>query len=252
MQRILSPRNSRLLKKFALSNTLVAFDFDGTLAPIVRNRHRAAIRLSTRNLLAKLAALYPCVVISGRAQKDVQRRLLGIGIRRIVGNHGIEPWSTSPALEEAVRRWIPLLTAELRQFGGVAIEDKRFSVAVHYRGELRKQEARATIAAAARKLGAVRLVNGKQVVNILPTGTPHKGLALKREILKRGCTKAIYIGDDDTDEDVFALPDRGRLLTIRVGLNRSSLARYYIRSQSEIDRILHKLIESRAESAMRP
>lgn len=252
MQWIFSSRSRRALKKFASSNTLIAFDFDGTLAPIVRNRHRAALRQTTRTLLARLAALYPCVLISGRAREDVQRRLRGIRIREIIGNHGIEPWSTSPALENAVRRWIPLLKNELRRFRGVAIEDKRFSLAIHYRRETRKQEARAAIAAAARRLGAVRFVGGKQVVNILPAGAPHKGLALERQLLKLRCNKAIYIGDDDTDEDVFALPGRDRLLTIRVGLKNDSLAQYFIRSQTEIDRLIQKLIELRTRSQLRP
>jgi len=251
MQYILSSRNRQVLKAFALPNTLVAFDFDGTLAPIVRNRQRATIRKTTRNFLAKLTMLYSCVVISGRARKDVRRRLRGIGIKEIVGNHGIEPWSTNPAMEKAVRCWLPLLKNKLRQFRGVEIENKRFSVAVHYRHELRKPEARATIGAAARKLGAVRLVGGKQVVNILPGGAPYKGLALERELLKMRCSKAIYIGDDDIDEDVFALPHRGRLLTIRVGLNRSSVANYYIRSQHEIDCVIQRLISLRTRAAPR-
>ena len=193
-----------------------------------------------------LAKLYPCVVISGRSRKDVRRRLRGIGIRGIVGNHGIEPWSATPGMERSVGRWLPLLKDRLRRFRGVEIENKKFSVAIHYRQELRKQEARAAIAAAARELGVVRLVGGKEVVNLLPAGAPHKGLALKREIEKRGCTRAIYIGDDDTDEDVFALSDPTRLLTIRVGLNRSSLARYYVRTQREIDRVVQQLVDLRS------
>ena len=250
MRYILSSRERRVLRKFALSNTLVALDFDGTLAPIVRDRHRAAIRQSTRNLLAMLAKLYPCVVISGRSRKDVRRRLRGIGISGIVGNHGIEPWSATPGMERSVRRWLPLLKGKLRQFRGVAIENKRFSVAIHCRHEPRKKEARATVAAAARELGAVRLVGGKQVVNILPGGAPHKGLALKREMLKMGCTKAIYVGDDETDEDVFALG--GRFLAIRVGAARSSFAGFYVRSQREIDRLLEALIELRSDHNLSP
>lgn len=252
MRCLFSARGRRVLKKFASARTLVAFDFDGTLAPIVSNRRRAAIRGTTRNLLATLATQYPCVVISGRARKDVQRRLRGIGIREIIGNHGIEPWSTSPALENVVRSWIPLLRDKLRRFRGVAIEDKRFSLAIHYRRETRKQQARAAIAAAARRLGAVRCVGGKQVVNFLPAGAPHKGLALERQLLKSRCNKAMYVGDDDTDEDVFALPRRDRLLTIRVGLKNDSLARYFIRSQREIDRLIRMLVELRARSQLRP
>jgi trehalose 6-phosphate phosphatase len=249
MQQILSSRNRPVLRRFALPNTLVAFDFDGTLAPIIRDHHRAALRKTTINLLAKLATLYPCMVISGRARNDVRRRLRGTGIREIIGNHGIEPWSGSPAMEKSVRRWLPLLKCTLRRFRGVVIENKQFSVAIHYRHEPCKREARATIAAVARELGAVRLVGGKQVVNILPAGAPHKGLALERELLKTRCNKAIYIGDDDTDEDVFALPGRRRLLTIRVGLDRRSLARYYLGTQREIDRVIQRLVDLRSNAA---
>lgn len=246
MRCIFSAGNRNVLKKFASLDTLVALDFDGTLAPIVHDRNRAALRQTTRRLLAGLAAHYPCVVISGRARSDVLRRLKGTGIEDIVGNHGIEPWTTSPILEKAVRRWLPLLKASLGQFHGVEIEDKRFSVAIHYRGESRKQKARRAIEAAARKLAAVRLIGGKQVINILPAGAPHKGLAFERQLIRSRCNRAIYVGDDDTDEDVFALPGRGRILTVRVGLNRDSLAGYYMCNQRDIDRFIRRLVELRA------
>lgn len=246
MQCILSIRNRRILKQFALSNTLVALDFDGTLAPIVRRHYQAALRPSTRNLLGTLASLYPCVVISGRARKDVRPRLRGTGVRDIVGNHGIEPWNAAPRISKTVRNWLPSLRDKLYVFPGVAIEDKQFSLAIHYRNAPQKQKVRATIAAAARALGPMRLITGKQVVNILPAGTPNKGIALQQELRKMRCTKAIYIGDDDTDEDVFALPIHHRVLTVRVGRNRDSLARYYIRKQRDIDRLLRKLIEFRS------
>jgi len=249
MRCILSPREREILAKFAASNTLVALDFDGTLAPIVRDRERAAIRQSTRKLLALLARLYPCVAISGRSRNDVRRRLRGIALREVIGNHGIEPWGASRTLERTVRRWLPLLKRKLRQFPGVAIENKRFSLAIHYRSESRKREARAAMAEAAKELGPVRLVGGKQVLNVLPAGAPDKGIALEQALRKLRCAKAIYIGDDDTDEDVFALPGRGWLLTIRVGFRRGSLAGYYIRTQREIDRVIRKLIELRARPA---
>lgn len=245
MQYLFSPRNRKTLKEFALSRTLVAFDFDGTLAPIVRDRHRAEIRQSTKDRLAVLASLYPTVVISGRARSDVQRRLRGTGVGNIIGNHGCEPWSTSPGMEKSVQNWLPALKQGLLRFPGVKIENKRFSVAIHYRDERRKRAACAAIAAAARDLPAVRIVGGKQVVNILPGEAPGKGLALEREMRETHCKKAIYIGDDETDEDVFALRGHGRVLTIRVGANRDSLARYYIRNQREIDRLIQTLVDLR-------
>ncbi len=56
---------------------------------------------------------------------------------------------------------------------------------------------------------------------------------------------AIYVGDDETDEDVFALDQPGRLLSIRVGPSAASRADYYIESQAEIDQLLSLLIRLR-------
>ncbi|MBC7781232.1 MAG: trehalose-phosphatase, partial [Proteobacteria bacterium] len=44
---------------------LLAFDFDGTLAPIVPDRAAAVMTPTTASLLARVAELYPCAVISG-------------------------------------------------------------------------------------------------------------------------------------------------------------------------------------------
>ena len=109
---------------------------------------------------------------------------------------------------------------------GRRIEDKGFSIAVHYRQSREKKNALAAILEAAARLGNVRVIGGKQVVNILPDGAPHKGIALERERERLRCDTAIYVGDDETDEDVFALDQPGRLLAIRVGAASASQAPY--------------------------
>ncbi|OGT82161.1 MAG: trehalose-phosphatase [Gammaproteobacteria bacterium RIFCSPLOWO2_02_FULL_61_13] len=243
MRNILDTGNCNVLREYVGSDTLIGLDFDGTLAPIVRERRRAVLRPATRSLLAELASRFQCVVISGRAKDDVIPRLRGTGVSEIIGNHGIEPWSASPELEKAVRQWLPLLNEGLGPYRGVEIEDKRYSVSVHYRGETRKQEAIRKIESVARSLGPVRVIGGNQVVNILPLSAPNKGLAFVRHLARSGCSKAIYIGDDDTDEDVFSLCGRGQTLTIRVGLNHDSLAEYYLRRQQDIDRLILRLLD---------
>jgi trehalose 6-phosphate phosphatase len=250
MQHILSTRNHPVLKRFAGPNTLVAFDFDGTLARIVAQPDQAAMRRSTKALLARLTARFPCVVISGRALKDVRARLRGVGMQGLVGNHGIEPWSTLPAIRKIVRGWMPLLKSRLQDFPGVVIEDKEFSVTVHYRGAAHTRKVRAAVAGVAKKLGGVRLVGGKHVINIMLDGTPHKGIALQRELRRLACDKAIFVGDADTDEDAFALHHPERLLTVRIGRKKGSHARYYLRNQREIDRFLRVLLELRAGSGL--
>jgi trehalose 6-phosphate phosphatase len=247
MKDILSRAGREVLQQFAWSNVLVAFDYDGTLAPIVPDPDKAFMRASTRRLLGEVAARYPCVVVSGRARPDARRCLRGIRLRQVVGNHGIEPWQATQALVAEVERWAPLLSRRLSPFKGVRIENKTFSIAVHYRHSREKKKARAAILEAAGTLGAIRVIGGKQVVNILPEGAPHKGIALERERDRLRRDTAIYVGDDETDEDVFGLDRPGRLLTIRVGPKRTSQASYYVRTQAAVDELLTALVKLREE-----
>ncbi|MGE5276892.1 MAG: trehalose-phosphatase [Acidobacteriota bacterium] len=245
MKNILSPSNRRVLRAFASSNVLLGFDFDGTLAPIVADPERAAMRARTRRLLRVLAGLYPCVVLSGRARADVRGRLRGVPVRGVVGNHGAELRQSSRRLARQVRRWRPLLEERLSALQGVSVEDKGFSTSVHYRRSRRKARARAAILEAVEDLGDVRVIGGACVVNVLPKGAPHKGVAIERERRRLGCETAIYLGDDDTDEDVFAIDRPGRLLTIRVGPRAGSAASYFVRKQADVDELLRLLIAER-------
>lgn len=249
MKNILSRANREILQQFTWSKVLLAFDYDGTLAPIVTDPERAQMRKRTRELLSSLTKLYRVIVISGRAQADALKRLRGVGVFEVVGNHGMEPWRSSDRHIVEVQRWRPALEAAVAPFKGVVLEDKAFSLAVHYRRCRAKKAARAAILRAATKLRGARIVGGKQVVNILPENAPHKGIALERERARLHCDTAVYVGDDETDEDVFLLDQPGRLLTIRVGQKRSSAASYYLANQRAIDQLLRALIDFRERSA---
>lgn len=251
MKSILASQSYPVLEQFVWSNVLLAFDFDGTLAPIVSEPARAEMRPRTRELLAKVAALYRVVVISGRPRSDVRRRLRGSGVLEVVGNHGIEPLHTTSRYLAEVQRWRRRFERSLAPLKGVWIEDKAFSLAVHYRKSREKKKARAAILRTVAELRDARVIGGKQVVNVLPRDAPHKGVALERERDRWGCDTAVYVGDDDTDEDVFALDQPGRLLAIRVGPKRASAAHYYIANQRAIDALLRAFIDLRRAIAQR-
>ncbi len=251
MRHVLARANREVLEQFACSRMLLALDFDGTLAPIVADPALAALRASTRRLLRRAAAKHPCVVISGRSRADVLPRVSGTGVAEVIGNHGSEPWQVSRPARRAVRRWKLELERRLAGLQGVTIEDKGLSIAVHYRRSRERREARERILAAAARLGGVRLVGGRLVLDVLPSGAPHKGLALEQARARLACDTAVFVGDDETDEDVFALDQPGRLLTIRVGRSRSSAASYYIRTQAEIDPLLRLLAGGATRRATR-
>ena len=70
----------------------------------------------------------------------------------------------------------------------------------------RKRYVLAAIRTAAAALRTpVRLVAGKLGGELLPSSAPHKGDALMALRAAEGADMALYVGDDATDEDVFAL-----------------------------------------------
>jgi len=169
----------------------------------------------------------------------------GLRLRLVVGNHGIEPWCVSRRQRRLVRSWTRVLAVQLSFETGVDIEDKTYSLAVHYRRSRSKRRARSAIHRAASRLPDVRILPGKNVVNLVPDGAPHKGMALNLALERFGGDAAIYVGDDETDEDVFVLEPRERFLTIRVGRRSDSAADYYLPDQSAIDRFLQALLRLR-------
>jgi trehalose 6-phosphate phosphatase len=242
---LLSAECRPALARFARGNALLAFDYDGTLAPIVADPARAGMRRATRELLGRLARAYPCVVLTGRSREDAAHRLRGTGVLQVIGNHGLEPPVACNAAAPIVRSWLPRLRLALRALEGVWVENKQFSVAVHFRGAPRRARARAAVVRACASLSEVRIIPGKCTVNLLPRGMPNKGSALVRACRQVGCEMALYVGDDQTDEDVFALGSVAPLVGVRVGRGRGSYAAFYIRNQRSIDALLRRLLALR-------
>lgn len=239
----------KFLESVCFTRTLFAFDFDGTLSKIVKNPDDAKINKSTLNLIRELGESVPVAVISGRGLIDLKEKFdppPGF----LVGNHGLEGvHSGGQKLEvfrEACEKWKDHLLNTLKSddglFDGIEIEDKTYSIAVHYRKSRAKKIAKSKILDSLGELTpSARIILGKCVVNIVPTGAPHKGIALLELMLKSDTKSALYIGDDDTDEDVFALSDP-RLFTIRVGKKNTSQAKFFIQRQSEVNDLLEKIL----------
>ena len=245
MIHILAKRHVHTLADFASSNVLLAFDYDGTLAPIVSNPSVARVPRATRRLLASAAARYPCVVISGRARDDLIRRVGGIPVFHLSGNHGLEPWAQSTRYARRVARWVRRLRKGLAPYSGVVIEDKTYSVTIHYRHARQRRLTIAAIDDVVRSLRGARSLGGSHAVSLVPSGAPTKGAALERARRLLACDTAIYVGDDQTDEDAFSAAREDRLLAIRIGARRRSRARYYLRNQREIDDLLRALLAFR-------
>lgn len=242
--------------EFCRGATVLVFDCDGTLAPIVRDPDRARIRASTRRLLQELSNHYPCALVSGRSRSQLARMTQGITLACLVGNHGMEwmpPMPLPKVVRRRVRRWERHLRRAFGDVPGVRIEGKGLSCAVHYRQapSTLKPRVRERILKEAASFGRVRILEGKDVVDFMPPSLAHKGSALKRIRRLLGCERVLYVGDDTTDEDAFALRIPKRYLGIRVGSDRDSLAAYFIPSQADIDALLSALLSFRQLEGMR-
>lgn len=249
MKELFSTTGEKILESLTFTKTLYAFDFDGTLAPIVSSPNAAKASAQTEDLLSELASLVPVAVVSGRSIADLKSRLK-TPIKNLIGNHGLEGLA---ARKEAIQfakstceQWdkqVKKHWGNLSKDSGVNIENKTYSLALHYRRSRNKKRARTDLFNLIQELRpAPRVILGKCVINLVPAGGPHKGVALLEMMMEINIKCALYIGDDDTDEDVFSLPD-SRIITVRVGQKKSSQAQFFLKRQSEMNRLIRKLIK---------
>jgi len=238
--------NLQVLNGFALSNVLMAFDYDGTLAPIAATPGAARMREATRRLLARVAQRYPCVVISGRALHDVTRRLEGIPVWYVFGNHGLDSPAGSASVP-AARDWLHTLQQRLPPTEGLIVEDKGQSITIHYRNVPDKAGIVAAINEAVAGLDGARALAGIEAISVLPRDGRNKGLALQEARRQFACDTALYIGDDETDEDAFASGEPAQLLSIRIGRQMPTRAGYCLERQEDIDALLRALLAARDE-----
>ncbi|MCW5626106.1 MAG: trehalose-phosphatase [Burkholderiales bacterium] len=247
MRHLFSPAGERALDTVLRRQPLLAFDFDGTLAPIVARPDDAKVSRALAHWLEQLARLRPVAIVTGRSVADVTPRL-GFEPRFIIGNHGAEDPARAPSIAagtglESLRRQLAGQSAEL-QAAGVQIEDKQYSMALHYRLARDRGRAEATIAQTLQGLDpALHAFGGKCVVNIVEAAAPDKGDAVIELVRATGADSALFVGDDVNDEAVFvrAAPD---WLTVRIGLdNPESSARYFLNCHAEMAALLQKMLQ---------
>lgn len=248
MKPLFSEEGVQRLEQCAHGRVLCAFDFDGTLSPIVPVPEDARLPDGLRMLLERIAQHAPIAIVTGRSVEDISRRL-GFRPDFLVGNHGLQGvpgWEDLAAKhEQACAGWRRQIDQALGEPGwdpGIQLEDKRFSLSVHYR------HAKDPVACAvaleslfARLEPQPRVVGGKFVYNLLVQDRCHKGTALSRLMELSGAAAALYVGDDVTDEDVFRLR-RPDILSIRVEPSAESAADYFVPQQHDMTRLLEELV----------
>ncbi len=189
--------------------TLIALDFDGTLAPIVERPEDARAHPRAGVVLRRLTQRVGAVaIVTGRPAADVVRlggleAVSGVEVR---GHYGLQRWADgeldSPAEDAAVGRLRePLGALVAAAPPGTALEDKGHSLAVHTR---RAADPAGTLDALRPELdrlaaeSGLEAVPGRHVVELRPRGTD-KGGALRELVEDRGARVVVVAGDDVGD-----------------------------------------------------
>ncbi len=225
---------------------LLGLDYDGTLAPL-RIERMAARPLP--GILAVLEAILDrgataVAIVSGRSLAELEH-LVGVRGLVLVGSHGSEfawPDGAQERLQPTARQRACLDEAAVRAGEVVEsgrIERKIASVALHVRG-LPTDEGRALCSVVASRWAELacpdlecREYNGGIE---LRAREADKGLALGRLVKRLQPDMAVYLGDDETDEDAFrALRTMTRGYAIRVGDERKpSLAHEWLDGPTQV------------------
>ena len=225
---------AELRPRLSRSPLILMLDIDGTLAPLQLRPEDAYVPEPTRQAVVALADRpdVHVALVTGRAAAD-GRRLAGIDGAWIIGNHGIEAISpmgeavvdeSAAPYRDAIAVAVDELATLLGSIAGVRVEDKVWTLSVHYRladADI-EPRVRRTMDEVAHKHG-LRLIRGKKIFELRPPIHVHKGTAvveLSRLLAGPDLAASLfYAGDDRTDEDAFrALRSTApHAVTVRVG-----------------------------------
>jgi trehalose 6-phosphate synthase/phosphatase len=244
----------KLLTDYSKSeNRLILLDYDGTLVPFNDKPEKAKPDDELLGLLKGLSneSKTEVVIISGRNKSNLEEWFGNLNMG-FVAEHGVwlkEKGGVWEMIEPLRNDWkeeiCPILELYVDRTPNSFIEEKEFSLVWHYRktdpelGSLRARELKDAILHLIANLN-LGVLEGSKVIEIKNIGI-NKGRAALRWISKKNRDFILAVGDDLTDEDIFAtLPSTA--YSIKVGLSPSR-SKFNVNSVEDVKILLKKLVE---------
>lgn len=237
---------------------LVALDFDGTLAPTVDHPDDAKANPAATEAVLNLLAVPNTLValVSGRALGSLQRVAHLPPEVALVGSHGAEfrldGHDTGPELSseerEVLSRLCSLLSDVASKYVGAMIERKPAGCGLHTRLAAPEDAAAAqehALSAVATLSGGDRVSHrgGKDILEFT-VRSANKGTAVTALRERLGASAVLFIGDDVTDEDAFAVLRDGDV-GIKVG-DGPTAARFRVPDPEAVAELLAGFVATRA------
>jgi len=231
------------------SQSLALFlDVDGTLLHIAARPDAVRVTPPLREMLDSLHASNAgaLALVSGRRLADIDQLFAPLHLPA-AGLHGLER-RDSHGIIHALDRSTDL--DEVRRFlsehsySDVLIEDKGSALVLHYReAPEREEHCRDLAMAAARRMrGGWQVVPGKMSFEIRVTGVGKQdaieSFLAEPPFLGR---RAVFLGDDVTDEEGFELVNHLGGWSIHIGVSEHTSARYRLPDPASVMRFLGAL-----------
>ncbi len=235
---------------------LVALDFDGTLAPIVDRPEDARSTARARDAIERMSEHEDTRValVSGRALDSLKEVASPPVAALLSGSHGVELQLDSGGdvtidLREGeltrLEHLIEIVEQAASAADGAWVERKPAGIALHTRklgagaGAALQRSAREMVE---QELPGLATRSGKNVLEFAVRASD-KGEALVRLRQHAGADAVIYVGDDITDEDAFAVLE-GVDVGVKVGQGKS-LAAYRLNGPDDVAELLELLADVR-------
>jgi trehalose 6-phosphate phosphatase len=232
--------------------TAILLDIDGTLLDLAPTPHDVRVPSTLRRTLERLheSTGGAVALVSGRSLSDIDLIFKPLKLSAI-GGHGAEirlangsaSCGGTPALDDEVKERFTDIAALAPE---IIVEDKGYSVAIHYRlvpGKRRAIED-AVAAICADLPDSLEVLPGKAVIEIKKSGF-NKGTAI-RELMAHppfAGRRPVFVGDDTTDETAFAVMPEFNGLAISVGRMVPGVAKRF-ETPSDVRRWLERIAKS--------
>lgn len=253
---------------------MLLLNYDGALVPTSAKNGPSKLSQSTKKILKTLTSLegVKTGVVSSRPLAEL-KRLVGVSKLIYVASQGFEledpagqfihPHSANA--KKLMKKVWERLKQTLKPFTGVSVDNKIFMLNVKYR-QLSKEKINQTRAVFFKTVrpylssSKVIVKEGKDAWEVRPVARWNKGTTLVwlyGKVLAQTTERVlpIYFGGDHSDEDAYySIRPVGMGVEIGNNLDETSTAKYYLRSTSEVQAFLRRLIslkQSQAKAAQK-
>ena len=235
--------------------TALFLDFDGTLVDIADHPDDVVVARALPGLIEALSQRLEgrLALITGRSLSALEAMLGPVDVA-MAGSHGGEfrpagGGEVHPLAEPLPEAVVTSLSRFAQANGGLLVEPKPFSVAVHYRRHPHALEGLLACAESLCAAHGLKLKHGKQVVELVMPGSDKGSAVAGFMALDRFAgTTPFFAGDDVTDEDAFRAVAECGGCGILVGPMRETAAVWRLSGVAAVHAWLSKALEENAQA----